>query len=114
MEPDCSGLGFTEIEECKIIDDPKYGKIILTTGWTESTGSDGPFPYVPPEGWHFHPDYPEIQDPELGSHGGCSGCIMTKVTLYKQLGESEKPSTLMIAIAVVSIIIILYILLRSK
>ena len=120
MEPDCSGLGFTEIEECKIIDDPKFGRIILATGWTQSTGSDGAWPYVPPEGWHFHPDYPEVTDSATGTHGGCPSCIMTKITLYKQLEESElpveskKPSTLMIAVAVVSIIIILYMLLRKR
>jgi len=56
------------------------GDYTIAWGWNESTGQGGDYPYVPPTGWKFDPRYSDERGP-IGSHGGCSSCIMTLVHL---------------------------------
>ena len=67
---------FTENVVCEMDSGHK-----IAQGWTQSTGQGGRFPYTPPAGWKYDARYSDIEDPSLGTHGGCPDCIMTLVHL---------------------------------
>lgn len=67
---------FSELVACEMDGDYK-----IAQGWTQSTGQGGRFPYTLHEGWIFDTRYSDIEDPSLGTHGGCPDCIMTLVHL---------------------------------
>jgi len=67
--------GFTEPVKCEV-----DGDHIIAWGWTQSTGQSGGYPYTLPSGWKFDPRYSDERG-SVGSHGGCSSCIMTLVHL---------------------------------
>ena len=68
--------GFSELVKCEM-----DGEYKIAQGWTTSTGQGGRFPYTVAEGWKFDPRFSDIEDPRLGTHGGCPDCIMTLVHL---------------------------------
>ena len=67
--------GFTETVKCEM-----DGEYKIAQGWTQSTGQSGYFIYHPPNGWEYDTIYSDIGGP-IGSHGGCSDCLMTLVHL---------------------------------
>lgn len=80
---ECHGIGFTEVVRCDFEDGFK-----IAHGWTQSTGRDGAFPYHPPAGWKYDPQYGDIRGGS-GSHGGCSDCFMTCVHLISTEPEPD-------------------------
>ena len=67
--------GFSELVKCEM-----DGEYKIAQGWTQSTGQNGEFLYTLPTGWKFDQRYTDV-DGYIGSHGGCSSCIMTLVHL---------------------------------
>jgi hypothetical protein len=65
--------GFSELVACEM-----DGEYKIAQGWTQSTGQEDPWKYIPPTGWQYDMRYSDIGG-ALGSHGGCPDCIMTLV-----------------------------------
>jgi hypothetical protein len=86
MSNTCHGVGFSELVKC-YESDGYYN----AHGWTQSTGRGGGFPYKPPAGWEFDPGFSDKRDPRLGTHGGCSNCIMVLVHLRKPIMPPDTP-----------------------
>ena len=66
---------FTEAVKCEM-----DGEYKIAQGWTQSTGQSGNYIYYPPDGWKYDHRFSDIEG-TIGSHGGCSYCIMTLVHL---------------------------------
>lgn len=73
----CDEICFSELVKC--YEEGGYKK---AWGWLTSTGQGGAWPYTPPSPWEYDPNYSDESGP-IGSHGGCSYCIMTLVYLRK-------------------------------
>ena len=98
VEKCCDEVCFTELVKC--FEEDSYKK---AWGWTMSTGQGGAFPYTPPSPWTYDPNYSDEHGP-MGSHGGCSDCIMTLVHLRKLLGKKTITFESMPVDAVVTIV----------
>lgn len=99
----CNGIGFSEVARCGTEDGHR-----IAHGWTQSTGQSGAWAYTLPIGWAFDPKYPDIRG-AIGSHGGCSSCIMTLVHLREivEAPAATTPNAITVAAAIIAAYLIL-------
>lgn len=102
VERCCNGVCFSELVECY-----REDGYLKAHGWTTSTGQSDPWRYTVPSGWEFDPAFEDITG-EVGSHGGCSSCIMTLVHLRKLSAEPEPSKIPWLMIGIVLIGLYLY------